>query len=322
MRIGLLSFLFSDRDLPGLLPYLKSRGVTAIELYIGPLAGKNPHCDAEALLSDKEALRNYKKLLEDHGMIISALNAGGNPIHPDPDTARVHHESLLNAFKLAETLEVDRVLAFSGCPGGAPGDKTPNWVCCPWPDEYSAILRYQWDDVLSPYWSKIAETAKSHGVDKIGLEMHPGFCVYNTETLLKLRERAGKVIGANLDPSHLFWQGIKADAAVEALGDAIFHVHMKDLRLNKRVVERTGVIDTKHYGDLKNRAWVFATVGYGRDAIEWKRFINALYTVGYDYVLSIEHEDSYANREEGFEKAVAFLESIVIKNPPDAMWWA
>jgi len=223
---------------------------------------------------------------------------------------------------LAEELGVDTVLVLSGCPGGCPEDKTPNWVTCPWPPVYLRILEYQWNDVLVPYWSRCAEFAALHGVTKIGVEPHPGFCVYNTETLLRLRAAVGPAIGINLDPSHLFWQGIDPAKAIAVLGDAIFHVHAKDTWINERLAEINGVLDAKHYGRVAERSHLFRTVGYGHDAEVWKGIVSALAAAGYDGALSIEHEDSLMAREEGLEKAVDFLRDIVIRGRPGAMWWA
>jgi len=321
MKIGLFTALFHEKKLQELIPYIKNLGIDAIEIYAGHSDNKN-HCDPDLLLSDATALKEYKKMLSDNDIMISALNVSGNPIHPNEEIAKKQTLSLKRGIRLAQALEVDRIISFSGCPGGSKEDKTPNWVCCPWPDEYLAMSEYQWNDVLLPFWTEISEYASEYGINRICFEMHPGFCVYNPETLLKCRSVVGNSIGANLDPSHLIWQGITPESAVDTLGEAIYHVHIKDTRINHDVVKKNGVIDTKHYSDLKNRSWVFSTVGYGVDTTAWKRFINALYRVGYDHVLSIEHEDSYMSREEGLEKGVEFLKSVYVKETPGAMWWA
>ncbi len=132
---------------------------------------------------------------------------------------------------LAEKLGVKRIITFSGCPGGSKVDITPNWIICPWPEELSKALQWQWEERLFPFWIKEAGFARDHGV-KICIEMHPGFTVYNPETLMKLRNICGKNIGANLDPSHLFWQGIDPANAVKVLKDAIFHIHAKDTKIH------------------------------------------------------------------------------------------
>ena len=122
------------------------------------------------------------------------------------------------------------VVDFSGCPGDSANAKFPNWVTCPWPPEYLEVLNWQWDEVVTPYWKEHGKFAADHGV-KVAIEMHPGFVVYNPETMLRLRAIAGPSVGANLDPSHLFWQGIDPIAAIRVLGDAIHYVHAKDTQM-------------------------------------------------------------------------------------------
>ncbi|MGB2997187.1 MAG: sugar phosphate isomerase/epimerase, partial [Phycisphaerae bacterium] len=163
--------------------------------------------------------------------------------------------------------------------------------------------------------------AKDHGV-RIGFEMHPGFCVYNTETLLKLRTACGNTLGANFDPSHLFWQGMDPLVSLKALGKAVFHVHAKDCRVDPENTAANGVLDTKHYADEINRSWIFRTVGYGHGEDFWRDFVSALRLIGYDGAISIEHEDSLMSVNEGFQKAVAFLKGILLTEKTGGMWWA
>ena len=161
-------------------------------------------------------------------------------------------------------------------------------------------------------------------MDKIGLELHPGFCVYNTESLLKLRAAVGPEIGANLDPSHIIWQGMDPVAVIRQLGKAgaIFHFHAKDTKVDELNTAVNGVLDTKHYGDEINRSWVFRSVGYGNGYQFWKDIVSNLRLVGYDYAVSIEHEDSLMSRSEGLEKAASLLNEVLIKQPKGAMTWA
>jgi len=161
------------------------------------------------------------------------------------------------------------VVDFSGCPGDSARSKWPNWVTCPWPPDYLEILKWQWDKVVAPYWTRQAQFAANHGV-KIAIEMHPGFVVYSPETMLKLRSIAGPSIGCNYDPSHMFWQGIDPIAAIRVLGDCILHVHAKDTQIYERNLPLTGVLDTKSYTDERHRAWIFRTCGYGHDAGWWR----------------------------------------------------
>jgi len=195
-------------------------------------------------------------------------------------------------------------------------------VTCPWPPDYLQILEYQWSKIVLPYWQRTTDFAAKNGIRKIALEMHPGFVVYNPETLLKLRKAAGSLIGANFDPSHLFWQGIDPCAAVRALKGAIWHVHAKDLAIHDWNARRNGVLDTKHYSDEANRSWIFRTVGYGNPRRFWCDFVSTLRMAGYDGTLSIEHEDSLMTTREGLEKGIRFLQSILLLEPKGEVTWA
>jgi sugar phosphate isomerase/epimerase len=321
MKIGIFTVLFGGKPFEEALDYIVENGLEAVEIGCGNYPGKS-HCDPDVLLKDKSKLKEFKRAIEDRDLIISGLSCHGNPLHPNKEFALRNHLEQRKAILLAEELGVDRIITFSGCPGDSERAKFPNWVTCPWPDDFLKILKWQWEEKVIPYWSKEVKFAKSHGVKMICLEMHPGFVVYNPETLLKLRNAVGPVIGANFDPSHLFWQGIDPVAAIKTLGKAIYHFHAKDTKIDQYNCKVNGVLDTKHYGDIGNRSWVFRTVGYGNDAKVWKDIISALRTVGYDYVLSIEHEDGLMSIDEGFKKAVSFLKDVVVKEGLSKMWWA
>ncbi|MHA1733815.1 MAG: sugar phosphate isomerase/epimerase family protein [Promethearchaeota archaeon] len=320
MKIGCFSVLFSDKKLEEVAKILQGLGVEAIELGTGNYPG-DAHCKPDELLDDESKQKALKELLDEHGLEISALSCHGNSLHPDKNVAAEHEAVRHKTTLLAEQLGVPVVVTFSGCPGADEGSKSPNWVTCPWPDDYSRILKWQWEEKVIPYWKKEADFADEHGV-KYAFEMHPGFVVYNTETLLRVRSECGKTIGANFDPSHLFWQGMDPVQCVRALGgDAIFHVHAKDCKIYQpsRV---NGVLDTKPYGDEVNRSWIFRTVGYGHGVEWWKDFASTLRMVGYDHVLSIEHEDSLMAMEEGLSKAVEALKQATILKKPGEMFWA
>jgi sugar phosphate isomerase/epimerase len=272
------------------------------------------------MLDDGKALSDFRKILSDRGIAISALSCHGNALHPDAARAAQHQEVSRKTVLLAEKLGVPVVVDFSGCPGDSPQSTAPNWVTCPWPPDYLEVLQWQWEEVVTPYWKEHGKFAADHGV-RIAIEMHPGFVVYSPETMLKLRAIAGPAVGANLDPSHLFWQNIDPIAAVRKLGDAVFYVHAKDTQLYPANLALTGVLDTKPYTDERNRGWLFRTVGYGHGAEWWKEFVSTLRMFGYDNVLSIEHEDSLLSAEEGLTKAASFLNDLVLREQPGAAWW-
>ena len=321
MKLGVCSAVYGDLPLEEALEKFHALGIESIEIFSGG-DGVTPHMNIPELLESERSRQNYMDLLRRWGMQIGSLNATGNPVHPMEEVRRRAHDGFVRTVRLAELLGIDTVVVFSGTPGGSPRDVTPNWITCPWPDEYSEMLEYQWNDVLIPYWQKAAAIARDHGVKKIGFEMHPGFCVYNPETLRRLRNAVGDEIGSNFDPSHLMWQGMDASLAALELRDCIFSVHAKDVFVNEDYILRNGVNDGKHYENLLTRAWTFRTVGYGHGFEMWKKLISTLAMIGYDGAINIEHEDALFSRAEGLKKASTFLSGILRREPPEAMWWA
>jgi sugar phosphate isomerase/epimerase len=321
MKLGVMTVLLNNKTTEEAFKYLSSLGVQTVELGCGGYPG-NAHCKPSELLDNPNEVTKLKDLLSKYNLEISALSVHGNPVHPQKEIADKFHKEFVDACKTAQLLGVDTINTFSGCPGDQPNAKHSNWVTCSWPEEFSDILKYQWDEVLIPYWKETVKLAKDYGVTKIALEMHPGFCVYNPSSLLKLRNAVGDAIGANFDPSHLFWQGIKPAEAIKALKGAIYHFHAKDTKIDVANTSINGVLDTGHYSDISSRAWTFRTVGYGNDYAVWKEMMSALSVIGYEGAISIEHEDAYMSTEEGLEKAVEFLKEVIIFEKPTDMWWA
>ena len=319
MKLGVMAALFGGMKLDDALDYCQRLGLDAIELPAGAYPG-DPW-KLGGIHKDKDKLKQLKAKIADRGLKVEGIAVHGNPVHPNKRIAAAHQQAHRNGVLLAAELGTV-VVNFSGCPGGAPGDKTPNWVTCPWPDDFSAIADYQWNKVIIPFWKKENTFAARHGV-KIAFEAHPGFVVHNPEDIVRLRKAAGKNLGANLDPSHFFWQGIDPVEAARYLGanKCIFHVHAKDCAIDPRNSGIVGNLDIKSYGDLKGRSWVFRTVGYGHGDAFWKPFVSMLRVYGYDGVISIEHEDSLMSLTEGFEKAVEYLKGVILREKVGAAWW-
>ena len=315
MKLGVMTVLLGQKPAEEAFRYLSSLKVQTVEIGTGGYPG-TAHLNPNEFLADPPAPAAYREMLKRHNLEISALSTHANHVHPQKEIADKAHNDFLNTCRTAEKLGVDTVVTFSGCPGDHPGAKYSNWVTCLWPEDFQAILEYQWNDVLIPYWQSAAKEAANYGVTRIALEMHPGFCVYNPYTLLKLRGAVGESIGANFDPSHLFWQGIKPAEAIKALKGAVYHFHAKDTKLDTANIHVNGVLDTSHYSGALDRSWVFRTVGYGHDCLEWKEIISALAASGYDRSVSIEHEDSLMSVSEGLEKAVSFLQQLIIQEKP------
>ncbi|WP_225046576.1 sugar phosphate isomerase/epimerase family protein [Lacticaseibacillus kribbianus] len=321
MKLGVFTPVFNALSFDEMLDKAQSLGLQAIE--IG--AGGNPgtaHLDPDALLASADARHEYLAKVAAHGLTISALSCHNNPISPLPAVAQQADETLRKTIRLAELMHVPVVNEFSGVSGGNATDTAVNWPTIAWPTEYRDAYEFQWEKRLIPYWKGINDVATAAGV-KIGIELHGGFLCHTPYTMLKLRDAAGPAIGCNLDPSHMWWQGIDPVAAIKILGGAgaLHHFHAKDTYLDQDNINMHGLTDMQPYEDMKTRAWTFRTVGYGHGLKDWRDMISALRLYGYDYVVSIEHEDPLMSVDEGLHRAVANLKSCLIEETPGATWW-
>ena len=307
-------------ELADALDYLNDIGVRAIEPGTGGWP-EDEHLPLDEYLGNDDAQADLKDLLDEHDVRISALATHNNPLHPDEERAAEADTELRGTIELADQLDVGAVTCFSGLPAGGPNDEHPNWITAPWPHEHGDMLDYQWEEVAIPYWRDLAGHADDHGVD-LAVEMHPNMLVYEPSGMRRLREATNERVGANFDPSHLFWQGIDVTRAIRYLGDAIHHFHAKDTKVYDAEADLKGVLDTTPYDREPDRSWLFRTVGYGHGEAFWKDVVSTLRMVGYDGALSIEHEDSLTSSREGLEKAVDVLERAVFETDPEEAYWA
>ena len=157
----------------------------------------------------------------------------------------------------------------------------------------AGILDYQWNQVAIPAWRRLASMAEDCGIQQIALENHGMQLVYNPETLLRLRQAIGPLIGMNLDPSHLFWMGGDPIEAARVLGEhgALYHIHGKDSRPERRMAGPNGMLDTKPIETFRDRSWNYVAVGAGHGAQWWKEFFSVARMAGYDEDVSLEMED-------------------------------
>ena len=273
MKIGMITDSLGELGFDDLLDTAAELGIERLE-FAGGNWSPAPHLALDAMLDSVPARREFAAKLRDHDLAVSALNCSGNPLHPG-EPGRRHSEVTRKTIQLASLLGVDRVVMMSGCPGG-PGDTNANWVTTSWPPETQSILRYQWEDVLIPFWRELVAYASGLGVGKLCLELHGHQNVYNVDTFFRLRDAVGDTVGVNLDPSHLLWMGADPLAAIAALGAAIYHVHAKDTRLEPQAVARNGRIEIKPADDAAQRAWNYVTLGHGQDEAWWRRFCQAL----------------------------------------------
>jgi len=320
MKLGLFTPVFGTLNQQAMLAKVRAFGkIQALEFGTGGWPGSD-HLDVDAMLENDGCASAFRQQLGDAGLTISALSCHGNPLHPNREIARQYDDLFRRTVRLARKLQVPVVVTFSGCPGDSESAAHPNWVTTPWPPEFLDVLEWQWEQKAIPYWRDASRFAADNGV-KVALEAHPGFIVYNVETMLRLRAACGPTLGINFDPSHFFWQGVDVPTAIRALGDAIFHVHAKDVALDRQNVAVNGVIDTKTYRRMSERSWLFRSVGWGHDELEWKRIVSALRLAGYDYVMSIEHEDALASVDEGLNAAIDLLSRVILTERPVDAWW-
>jgi sugar phosphate isomerase/epimerase len=313
MRLGFVSDSLGGLPLTDLLNHAQRMGVQGVEVNTCGWSTA-PHFDLKGMLGNPAEQKVFRQQFADRGLDIISLNANGNPLHPtDPSQG----EGLKTTLRIAGEMGIKTVCTMSGLPAGNATDTMPNWVVSSWPPETQAILRYQWEEKLIPFWTEIAALAKSCGVERIALELHGNQCVYNVPSLLKLRAAIGPVIGANLDPSHLFWMGADPLIAAEALGDAIYHVHAKDTFLNAPKQAITSLLENGSLMDIPARSWSYITLGFGHGEEWWRQFCYRLKMAGYDGWLSIEHEDVLLNSLEGLEKSVALLQGVMPSKPAD-----
>ncbi len=320
VKLGILTNVVCNMPLNDALEYFKGIGIEAVEIGCGGTPGVH-HCDPEILLSDNEKFEEFKNTINSHKMTISAFSCHGNPVHPVKEIANKYDKIMRNAVLLAEKMQVDTICCFSGCPGSEENSVYPHWTTTVWPFDAVIANKFQWEKKLIPYWKEFVEFAKNHGVKHIAIEMHPGFCVYNPDTLLKLRNACGPEIGANFDPSHLSWQGIDVESAIKKLSGCIYHFHAKDTYIDREEMGKNGFFAPMSSAREESRPFSFRIPGNGSGEIKWKQVITALAATGYDHVISIEHEDNTMGQDEGIRKSAQFLNSILVREKASDCWW-
>ena len=306
MKIGMVSDSLGSLSFTDMLDAAKGAGVEGVEINSANWTAAS-HCDLAGLLKSAPKRKEFLKAFASRGLELIALNANGNQLHPTDGDRQ--SKGLHDTLRLAGELGVKTVVLMSGLPAGGPRDTMPNWVISSWPPETQTILKWQWEERLLPYWEKLAKAAKKAGVERLCVEMHGNQLVFNVPTLLRLRRAIGPIVGANLDPSHLMWMGADPLAAIDALGEAIFHVHAKDTFINTPVCATTSRLENGSLMDIPGRAWSYITLGYGHGESWWRDFCYRLRMVGYDGWLSIEHEDVMLSRLEGVRRSVALLKA-------------
>jgi sugar phosphate isomerase/epimerase len=311
MRIGVVMEALAHWSLADALDWLTANApqVTDLEIIAGGY-GPTGHCDRDALLADDQLRRRWLGDIEDRGLRLAALNAWGNPLHPDPAVAARQDADLRATIRLAAALEVDRVVAMAGCPGAGPRDRdVPHFAGGAWLPDLEGVTEWQWEAAVLPYWSALAAFAQAEHPDLlVCLELHPGTVVNNVETFERLSE-VGASIAANIDPSHFFWQHMDAFAIVDRLGPRIGHAHGKDVTFDAANLALNGLLDRRWPVPPEAMPWNFAAVGDGHDAAWWHELVARLDASGRAATIAIEHEDPFVAATEGIPAAARLLAS-------------
>jgi len=307
MELGLYTDSVAGLAFEDALDLAARVGATGLEIATGGQS-RAPHLRLDELLADPEARDRWRDAIDERGLRLAALNCSAWPLHPVVGEA--HAAIIRDTIRLAELLGVTKIVSMSGAPGDGPGSTTVNFVWYPWPDDAVLLLERQWDAAIV-FWTEMTAFALDHGVERIAFELHPLHLVYNVPTLQRMRAAVGPIIGANLDPSHLFWMGMDPLIVARTLGPAVHHVHLKDTSVDTAQMAVAGVLDQRSFLDPRQRAWVFRTVGRGHGAAWWRAFVGALREAGYDDALAIEHEDAAQSPIEGVEEAAALVRPLL-----------
>jgi sugar phosphate isomerase/epimerase len=313
LRVAVVLEAFLDRSLDEVMDFLAASApdVTDLEVGAGGYA-PHPHCDTDFLLSDADERQRWLGSIAQRGFNVAALNAWGNPLHPDRDLARSHDQALRNAIRLATELGVDRVVAMAGCPAATPGDASPHFAAGGWLPFLEGVYEKQWTDVIEPYWSSLADFARSENPDLlVCLELHPGTSVFNVETFERLA-KLGPSLAANLDPSHFMWMGMDGHKVASRIADRVGHIHGKDTAFHSEQLALNGVLDRRWPNPAEDMPWTFAVPGRGHDLAWWTELLERL-SSSRAHVVSIEHEDPFVSAEEGVPEAARLLRAAIDK---------
>lgn len=278
MKLGLMSAAFPKWSLEKLAAWAAENGFEMLELACWPVGKAErryagvTHIDVADF--DAQKAKEVKAILKKYNLEISSLGYYPNPLDPNPE----HRETVISHLKkvivAAEMLDVPVVGTFVG------RDKTKT-------------LEDNWPE-FEKVWPPIVRFAAQHHV-KIAIENCPMIFSNdewpggnNLAISPAVWRKMFEIIpddnfGLNLDPSHLIWQFIDYVRVVYEFKERLFHVHAKDLRIDHEQLYQRGVMSL-------GMGWQIPRLP-GLGDVDWGKFISALYGAGYDYVISIEHED-------------------------------
>jgi sugar phosphate isomerase/epimerase len=278
MKLGIMTAAFPGKSLDDVAAWASENGFETLELACWPPGKATRRYAGVSTINvvdfDAAAAKEVHATINNYGLSISSLGYYPNPMDPDPEQREIVINHLKKVILAAELLEVEIVGTFVG------RDKDKN------------ILDNL--DSFAKIWPPIVKFAAEHQV-KIAIENCPMLFSYdewpggnNLASSPALWKKMWEIIpddnfGLNLDPSHLILQMIDYERVVFDFAEKIFHVHAKDLEIDREGLYQNGVLS-------QGMGWQVPRLP-GLGDVDWAKFISALYRMGYDYVVSIEHED-------------------------------
>ncbi len=302
MKLGLLTAAFPRMNLERTAAWSATNGFQMLEVACWPASGGErrryagvSHIDVERLDAGK-----VRDVLDRHGLEISSLAYYPNNLHPDPGERRTVNNHLKKVVDAAAALGVPTVGTFVG------RDQTKNV-----PDNFREFRKV---------WPRLVSYAEGRGVN-IAIENCPMIFSWdewpggtNLAATPAVWDEMFTIVpsprfGLNLDPSHLVWQFIDHERAVRDFADRIFHVHAKDMEIDRDGLYEHGVM-------ARGMGWQVPRIP-GLGEVRWNRFVAALYRAGYDGAISVEHEDRAFEGDldrvrRGFEIAYRTLRPLIV----------
>jgi sugar phosphate isomerase/epimerase len=278
MKLGLLTAPFPSTPLEEIADWSAAHGFSMLEVCCWPSDegttrryGGICHIDVDGLPASRA-----KEIVDDlgaRGIEISGLGYYPNPLHPDPDHRRAVSEHLMKVITAASLMGVPVVNTFIGA-------------------DQTRTQAENWEDAKA-IWHPLVDHAENSGV-KIAIENCPMIfsndewpsghnLAYSPAMWRTMFEEFGETVGLNLDPSHLVWQMIDIETVIDEFGDRIYHVHAKDLEIDREGLYDHGILSL-------GMGWQVPRIP-GLGDVDWPGFMSALYRNGYDYVICVEHED-------------------------------
>jgi sugar phosphate isomerase/epimerase len=317
LSLGLFTDAVAELSTADMFAWVKAHRLDTVELGTGGNSA-SPHIALEDMLTER-GRRTLLRHVDTSGVQISAFNCSGNPLFPDPfSQINEDDRTLRDTLIAAAELGVPRVVCMSGCPSAGPQDDTrAAFVPATWHHPADTdLVAWQWDEVLLPYWQDLltfaAEVAPSV---LVCLELDPGYLVFSPRTFYRLvtdLKKSAHQLRVNLDPSHLFWQGMDPCVVAKNLGSFIAHVHAKDTIINSDSVLQNGWLDRSDSAQPgADGPFRYATVGDGHNATWWTQFCRTLLTIGYTGTLSIEWEDEEMTADRSVVRSAQLLRAAI-----------